>query len=354
VVGVWIGRPDNPAIAVLFGLVGAFVVFIIGYIRDLHAGASQEVTFLSPQQVTRRLIGYWKAVGLDPESERWPDPSWFVDTHWDEQERRAVSMYLKRGEGFTAFGGPSWCRFCDSDVGSIEVTDGVFDWPEGLVHYVDEHGVRLPAEFVRHILDGGSQPPEDLTEEHMGFRNTTWWANQRGWGQTGESPHLTPGQWVFAPWEWASHRLGRLVIGDDAGMGCAGWALCAIVEEIARVLKTQGAEALSRWLMDEAGPVYRDKFLDVRQLTPANQEAFRSAIPLAVAAYRARGPGELDEISWQGYVKLFDNLADQVALLSRGEKPSNLPNLAGTRKHDGTRSGPGWDDEQQTPAIEDT
>lgn len=50
-----------------------------------------------------------------------------------------------------AFMGHSRCRFCDAPVGALEFSDGVFLWPEGLAHYVEEHDVRLPERFVRHL-----------------------------------------------------------------------------------------------------------------------------------------------------------------------------------------------------------
>jgi hypothetical protein len=290
----------------------------------------------------RRLVGYWKSLGLEPEGERWPDPRAFIDPGWDEGERRVVSRYLKSGRGFTAFGGPSWCRLCDSDTGSIEVTDGTFDWPEGLIHYVDEHCVRLPDEFVAHVLAGGSMPPEGLDEGHAGQRDVAWWSAQKGWTQRKESPHLRPAPWVFAPWEWGEHQLGVLFLADGAGMRCARGAFHTLVEQVATVLADQGVEPLVRWLRDGSSPVHTRHALDLRQLTPANQEAFRSAIPTAVAAHRTQGPGEMDEDLWQGYVRLFEDLAGQVAVLGRGERLSHLPNLGRVRDHDGTRSGPGW------------
>jgi hypothetical protein len=290
-----------------------------------------------------RLIGYWKAVwDHDKESEQWPDPRWFVDPHWDEGERQQVSLYLKgRGRGLEAFCGPSWCRLCDADVGSVELTDGAFDWPEGLIHYVDEHCVRLPPEFLRHVLEGGAQQPAG---EDTQARNTDWWAAQKGWDRTHSSPHLTPGKWVFTPWEWAAHRLAMLVIADGAALRCADRAFCGLLGEVANSLRGQGAEALARWLTDGASPVRSDRLLDVRQLTPANQAAFRSALPPALAAYRAKGPEGLDVALWQGYVRLFDNLTDQVAVLQRGGKPRYLPNLGRVPDYEGTRAGPGWGD----------
>ena len=83
---------------------------------------------------------------------RWPDVHDFVDPTWDEQERRVVSGYLGGATRVNQSRGLSACRFCSRQNGSAERTDGVYCWPEGLAHYVVEHSVRLPGEFVAHVL----------------------------------------------------------------------------------------------------------------------------------------------------------------------------------------------------------
>ncbi len=44
----------------------------------------------------------------------------------------------------------SLCRICGIENGYGEFSDGTYLWPTGLAHYVEAHGVRLPAEFVEH------------------------------------------------------------------------------------------------------------------------------------------------------------------------------------------------------------
>ncbi|TCO40938.1 hypothetical protein EV646_11629 [Kribbella antiqua] len=69
---------------------------------------------------------------------------------WDERE--LVTDYLPSGFLFRAFGGVSMCRFCGCANRALELTDGTWYWPDGLAHYVGEHAVRLPAEFVAHVV----------------------------------------------------------------------------------------------------------------------------------------------------------------------------------------------------------
>jgi hypothetical protein len=48
--------------------------------------------------------------------------------------------------------GYSPCRLCDNVTnGNLDLTDGSYLWPQGLAHYVRDHHVRLPAEFVAHV-----------------------------------------------------------------------------------------------------------------------------------------------------------------------------------------------------------
>jgi hypothetical protein len=66
-----------------------------------------------------------------------------------------VGSYLRSGEKYEQYRGYSWCRFqCGvpyDEMGSRDLTDGTWVWPEGLAHYVEAHSVNLPPRFVDHI-----------------------------------------------------------------------------------------------------------------------------------------------------------------------------------------------------------
>lgn len=94
----------------------------------------------------RRLLGYWR----NDEHPEYPDPSSFVDDTWDRQERHEVWSYLSGGTMAAAYMGLSPCRIGGEHNGALEFTDGVYQWAEGLAHYVCDHNVRLPGEFVAH------------------------------------------------------------------------------------------------------------------------------------------------------------------------------------------------------------
>lgn len=76
----------------------------------------------------------------------------FVDETWSASERRRVVEYLKRGRKYEAYLGYSRCRICQRENGCLDLHDGVYVWPDGLVHYVRDHSVKPPDDFVRHVL----------------------------------------------------------------------------------------------------------------------------------------------------------------------------------------------------------
>ena len=92
-------------------------------------------------------IGFWKS-GSEPS---WPSPASFVDPSWDANERELVEGYLRDGMVVRTWMGPSFCRVCGQAVGTKDLSDGVYLWPEGLAHYVAVHSVRLPSSFVEHM-----------------------------------------------------------------------------------------------------------------------------------------------------------------------------------------------------------
>ena len=116
-----------------------------------------------------RLIGYWRS-DLEP---WWPDVHEFVDTGWDARERSMVAAYLQSAVPTPLeYLGYSDCRFCGDENGNCEQTDGTYLWPEGLAHYVTEHNVRLPDEFVAHARSSFGHWPKEIIDD-------TWWRSQQ-------------------------------------------------------------------------------------------------------------------------------------------------------------------------------
>lgn len=109
-------------------------------------------------------IGYWHGQAGDG----WPDVRDFVDLNQDAEEQGLVATYLTSGTITAVSMGGSPCRICGTQSGSAELSDGVYVWPEGLAHYVFEHAVRLPSDFVSHTL-------RRICMFERGDRDEDWW-----------------------------------------------------------------------------------------------------------------------------------------------------------------------------------
>jgi hypothetical protein len=101
-----------------------------------------------------KAIGYW----FNDHHPNFPKPEKYVDQSWDQSERENVAKYLDSGKKFVTWRGCSTCRMCGKRNGSQCLTDNTYIWPEGFSHYIREHGVKPPDEFINHIL--GKNKPE--------------------------------------------------------------------------------------------------------------------------------------------------------------------------------------------------
>lgn len=150
-------------------------------------------------------VGFW-ADPRDPEDSR-PRPAAMVDTEWGATvAARAVALYARSGfvESFEL--GYSFCRMGCGDgssngddsaatrrpagskiMGCCTQTDGRYVWPEGLAHYISEHAVRPPDDFVDRALGN----LRALRTEQVGGR-LRWDAGERG-----NTVPLAPGTAVF-------------------------------------------------------------------------------------------------------------------------------------------------------------
>lgn len=81
-----------------------------------------------------------------------PFPENYIDRTWDPSERRLVVAYLNDCPQGSMYRGSSRCRICGILNGAADRHDDVYIWPSGFAHYIAEHGVRPPDEFVQHVL----------------------------------------------------------------------------------------------------------------------------------------------------------------------------------------------------------
>jgi hypothetical protein len=107
--------------------------------------------------LTEKSIGYWRS---DSETEL-PDPTLLGQDELSDHDRLRLATFLDAGRLKDQWKGFSWCRFRTKgckvggfDMGTCCLTDGKYVWPEGLSHYVREHHIWLPEQFVEHALWG--------------------------------------------------------------------------------------------------------------------------------------------------------------------------------------------------------
>lgn len=119
----------------------------------------QTVSHGDPGQLA---YGFW--CDASPEGERLPNPRFLVDPTWDHAERERVASALDVGREVASYKGWANCRLCGKSIGSRDLTDGVYVYPDGLSHYVREHAVQVPddmraralAKRVAHEACGGA------------------------------------------------------------------------------------------------------------------------------------------------------------------------------------------------------
>lgn len=83
----------------------------------------------------------------------WPED--FISESWNPEERDKVATYLDSAPfppNTEWWRGDSRCRLCGKLLGYRDHIDGTYTWPEGFSHYLREHNVRPPKEFVGHVL----------------------------------------------------------------------------------------------------------------------------------------------------------------------------------------------------------
>lgn len=120
-----------------------------------------------------RAVGFWRMAPAivehcPPELRDLPDPKALVDPGWELADRPRIVGYLQSGTVWNRYLGYSWCRFDGGpppkQMGTADLCDGAWLWPEGLHVYVGQYHVRLPDEFVDHMRRHGFQVPAGLSK----------------------------------------------------------------------------------------------------------------------------------------------------------------------------------------------
>jgi len=87
----------------------------------------------------------------------------FVNENWDATERNKVIQYLKDcySTGYSYFERLP-CHLCNEHdiLSSQDMCDGMWTFPEALIHYVEHHNVVPMKSFLGHIRSNNFQVPE--------------------------------------------------------------------------------------------------------------------------------------------------------------------------------------------------
>ena len=84
----------------------------------------------------------------------WPED--LIDEKQSPEILNQVAEYLDNCKFGEHYMGHSFCRICHKDLGCSDRTDGEWVWPDELSHYLLEHKVRLPDEFIKYVLKKSS------------------------------------------------------------------------------------------------------------------------------------------------------------------------------------------------------
>ena len=129
-----------------------------------------------------RRIGRWLASHEDYDLVAPPQE---LVGHWPSDQKRLIVEYLhfdlESLDFLTRFGyeflSKHVCEFgCGADWTrtSMHICDGAWMWPVHLVHYVQEHNVLLPEQFIQHVLNGPDEPKFHARGNHPEQDETYW------------------------------------------------------------------------------------------------------------------------------------------------------------------------------------
>ena len=148
--------------------------------------------FRQAAPIVLKAIGFWR--DNNGIFKLCPSAQSLVRAGWHMAERERILDYLRSGFAFLSYGGWSTCRFgcaAGESNGCSDFTDGEWDWPEGLAHYVQCHDVMLPEEFVETMRANDWRVPDvaDLVPPGMWKSNYRFWID---WAATHHGQGFQP------------------------------------------------------------------------------------------------------------------------------------------------------------------
>ena len=100
-----------------------------------------------------REEGYWRQAIDEASPLPWPEPDYI----WSGRAEFLKCLDFAESKSTAIdYMGHSTCRVCGKENGASEFTKGLWVWPEGFKHYIEEHGVRPSRDFEAFVRESAS------------------------------------------------------------------------------------------------------------------------------------------------------------------------------------------------------
>ncbi len=112
-----------------------------------------------------KWFGFWRdGHGKD---DHLPLLKLWIEPNWQPSDRADLVRYIEQSPVVVAASNvQSPCPICGRLLSSSSFqSDGVWLWPQDLIHYLAEHWIRIPDEFADRIRANGYTPPESVAVE---------------------------------------------------------------------------------------------------------------------------------------------------------------------------------------------
>lgn len=135
---------------------------------------------VGPDDWVLRVIAEQHAADVQSGRPFLPHPGRLIAALGGRSYDTRLSGYLAAGVPVRQYFGCGVCRCCGTELGTSDLTDGTWVWPEGLEHYLQTHELPLPAEFRSTVAANGYQIPlaPDIELHRDGDYDYTFW---RSW-----------------------------------------------------------------------------------------------------------------------------------------------------------------------------
>ena len=96
-----------------------------------------------------KKIGYWRQKENEISDLPWPIEN---SGRLPDDTKQKIIAYLRAGKEYAAWMGWSNCRICGRSNGSVCINNGGFVYPEGYVHYIQDHNVMPDLDLLAEVL----------------------------------------------------------------------------------------------------------------------------------------------------------------------------------------------------------